>query len=80
MTQVEHIVWETHWDSSDILYGICEIQVCWHGGDSDVIVLQGSYYASINQFKNDFMALNQDTMDAMGISGISLKRIGRIIG
>ena len=75
---VEHIVWED-WNWTDKnLNGILEIEVHWHGGGTDVIIMQGTYINNgRGKFINSFITISEDTM---GVSGITLRRIGTIVG
>lgn len=76
--KVEHIVWED-WNYTDKnVYGILELDVHWHGGGTDTIIMQGTYVnrGGRGMFANSFMAIDEDTM---GVSGITLRRIGQIV-
>lgn len=76
--KVEHIVWED-WNRSDKhVYGILEIDIHWHGGGTDTLIMQGSYVNNgRGKFVNSFMAIDENTE---GVSGVSLRRIGTIVG
>ena len=77
--KVEHIVWED-WNYTDKhVYGILEIEIYWHGGGTDTLVMQGTYTnrGGRGMFANSFIAIDEDTE---GVSGVSLRRIGTIVG
>lgn len=76
--KVEHIVWE-EWNYTDKnVYGILEIDVHWHGGGTDTLIMQGTYTnrGGRGVFANSFMSIDENTM---GVSGISLRRVGTIV-
>jgi len=76
--QVEHIVWE-EWNYTDKnVFGILELDIHWHGGGTDRVIMQGTYTAiGRGMFTNQFVTVDEDTM---GVSGVTLKRIGTIVG
>jgi hypothetical protein len=76
--QIEHIVWED-WNYTDKkLTGILDIEVYWHGGGTDTVIMQGTYtHDGRGKFANSFVTISEDTM---GVSGVSLRRIGTIVG
>lgn len=73
--KVEHIIWEDYsYDPS--VSGILELEIYWHGGDKDIFIMQGTYYSlGRGSFKNTFVTIDENTM---GVSGISLLRIGHL--
>lgn len=77
--KVEHIVWE-EWNYTDKnVYGILEIEVYWHGGGTDTVIMQGTYVniGGRGMFTNAFITVDENTE---GVSGVSLRRIGTIVG
>lgn len=74
--KIEHIVWED-WNYTDKkVHGILEIEVYWHGGGTDIVIMEGTFISDgRGSFTNQFVSINEDTM---GVSGISLRRIGTI--
>jgi hypothetical protein len=76
--QVEHIVWED-WNYTDKnVFGILELDIHWHGVGTYRVVMQGTYTATgRGMFTNQFVTVDEDTM---GVSGVTLKRIGTIVG
>ena len=68
--KVEHIVWEDrNWTDKNI-HGILELDIHWHGG--------GTYmHNGRGKFVNSFVAIDGDTN--VGVSGVSLRRIGTIV-
>jgi hypothetical protein len=75
--KVEHIIWEDwNWTDKNV-YGILELEVYWHGGGSSIIIMEGTYVNNgRGKFVNSFVAIDEDTE---GVSGITLRRIGRIV-
>ena len=75
--KVEHIVWED-WNYTDKkVSGILELEVYWHGGGTDTITMEGTYTNDgRGKFINTFVTIDEDTM---GVSGVSLRRIGTIV-
>ena len=74
--KIEHIVWE---DSchDDVSKGILEIEVYWHGGGTTVILMQGTYVNNgRGSFSNEFVTIDYNTM---GVSGVGLRRVGKIV-
>jgi hypothetical protein len=75
--KIEHIVWEDSYDyTADKIYGLLEIKIYWHGGGSDTLIAQGTYHKE-GRFENRLIRIDEDTM---GVSGISLVRVGTIVG
>jgi hypothetical protein len=74
--QVEHIIWED-WNYTDKnVFGILELDIHWHGGGTDRVIMQGTYTATgRGMFTNQFVTIDDDTM---GVSGVSLLRYGYI--
>lgn len=73
--KVEHIIWEDYsYDPS--VSGILELEIYWHGGGTDLIIMQGTYTSlGRGSFKNTFVTIDENTM---GVSGISLRRVGHL--
>lgn len=47
------------------------------GGGTDIIIMEGTYVNNgRGKFVNSFVTIDEDTM---GVSGITLRRIGRIV-
>lgn len=76
--EIEHIVWED-WNYTDKnLTGILELEIYWHGGGTDITIMQGTYtHNGRGKFTNSFVTIDGDTM---GVSGVSLRRVGTIVG
>jgi hypothetical protein len=76
--EIEHIVWED-WNYTDKnIHGILELEIYWHGGGTDIIIMQGTYtHNGRGKFANSFVTIDGDTM---GVSGVSLRRVGTIVG
>jgi len=76
--QIEHIVWED-WNYDDKkVSGILELEVYWHGGGTDIVIMEGTYtHDGRGKFVNSFVTIDEDTM---GFSGMTLRRIGQIAG
>ena len=73
---VEHIIWEDwNWTDKNVT-GILELEVYWHGGGTDIIIMEGTYVNNgRGKFVNTFVTIDEDTT---GVSGITLRRIGKI--
>lgn len=77
--KIEHIVWEDSYDyTADRIYGILEIKIHWHDGGSDTLIMEGIYHKE-GIFENRLLKGRLDA-DSMGVSGISLVRVGTIVG
>ena len=74
--KVEHIVWEDSYDyTADRIYGLLEIEVYWHGGGSDCVIAEGTFYTKgRGRFENRILGTVSE--DTMGVSGVSLRRVG----
>lgn len=74
---VEHIIWEDwNWTDKNVT-GILELEVYWHGGGTDIIIMEGTYVNNDRgKFVNSFVTIDEDTE---GVSGITLRRIGQIV-
>lgn len=71
--KVEHIIWEDY-SYEPKVSGILELEIYWHGGGTDIFIMQGTYYSlGLGSFKNTFVTIDENTM---GVSGISLRRVG----
>lgn len=75
--KIEHIVWENcNWTDKKVS-GILEIEVYWHGGGTDTVIMEGTYINNgRGSFTNHFVSIDENTT---GLSGISLRRIGTIV-
>lgn len=76
--EVEHIVWQD-WNYTDKkVVGILELQIYHHGeSDSDIVIMEGTFIAEgRGKFVNSYVTIDENTM---GISGVSLRRVGEII-
>ncbi len=71
--EVEHIVWDRAPHEGRIS-GILELEVFWHGGGEDVVVIQGTFDIE----KGTLRVLHQE-ITFPGSSGILVKRVGRIV-
>ena len=74
--KIEHIIWED-WNYIDKnVFGILELEIHYHGGGTDRTIMQGTYVGRRRgMFANQFVTIDENTM---GVSGISLLRIGTI--
>ena len=74
---IEHIVWKNwNWSDKDVT-GILEISAHRHGGGSDAIIMEGTYNGNFRgKFSNRILTIDEDTM---GVSGITLLRVGEIV-
>lgn len=73
--KVEHIIWEDYSHDPKVS-GILELEIYWHGGGTDIFIMQGTY-TSLGRgcFKNTFVTIDESVM---GVSGISLRRVGHL--
>ena len=80
--EVEHIVWEDriYKDVGEKIYGLCEIELIWHGGGSDRYIAQGTYeFTDRGRFTHSHglgMTIDENTM---GLAGVNLIRVGTIL-
>jgi hypothetical protein len=74
--KIEHIIWE-EWNYTDKkVFGILELDIHYHGGGTDRVIMQGTYInMGRGMFANQFVTIDEDTM---GVSNVSLLRIGTI--
>ena len=74
--KIEHIVWEDSYDyTAERICGLLEIEVYWHGGGSDCIIAEGTFYTKgRGRFENRILGTVSE--DTMGVSGVSLRRVG----
>lgn len=77
--KIEHIVWEDSYDyTADKVSGLLEIEVIWHGGGTDRIIAEGTFFTKgRGQFKNGVLGTVDE--DTMGVSGVHLRRVGTIV-
>lgn len=77
--KIEHIVWEDSYDytADNRIYGLLEIKIYYHDGGSNTLIMQGSYHKE-GRFENRLVGRIDE--DAMGVSSISLIRVGTIVG
>jgi len=75
--EVQHIVWQD-WNCEDRkVVGILELEIFHHGSDSDIVIMEGTFIADGHgKFMNSYVTIDENTI---GISGVSLRRIGQII-
>lgn len=73
--KVEHIIWEDY-SYEDKVSGILELEIYWHGGGTNLIIMQGTY-TSLGRgcFKNTFVTIDENTIS---VSGVSLRRVGHL--
>jgi hypothetical protein len=74
--KIELIVWEDSYDyTAERIYGLLEIEVYWHGGGSDCIIAEGTFYTKgRGRFENRILGTVSE--DTMGVSGVILRRVG----
>lgn len=78
---VEHIVWEDriYKDVGEKVYGLCEIELIWHGSGSDHHIVQGTYEFTANgRFTNHALGIKLDE-NTVGLAGVNLIRVGTIV-
>lgn len=81
--KIEHIIWKDYYGSESVVEGLLEIEVYWHGGGKDTFIAEGTYNSGVDdrtfksRFKNSI--LGEVSEDTMGVSGIMLLRVGRIV-
>lgn len=73
--QVQHIVWEDY--NGGEVKGILDIEVIWHGGGRDKIIIQGTYDGH-NDITNAVFGL-MDFGNMVGVAGISVIRVGQFV-
>lgn len=77
--KVQHIVWEEH-DDRSCVFGLCEIEIFYHGGGSDTFICEGRYDDEHGKriFTSKFGS-HRISEDTEGVSGIRLIRKGTIL-
>lgn len=78
---VQHIVWndKVYGDIGEKISGICELEIFYHGGGSETIICQGVYiFEGLGKFVNRVLGI-EISRETLGVSGISLKRVGEFV-
>lgn len=77
--KIEHIVWEDSYDyTAERIHGLLEIEVYWHGGGTDRVIAEGTFYTKgRGRFENRILGTVSE--DTVGVSGVSLRRVGTIV-
>jgi hypothetical protein len=75
--EIEHIVWETSYDyTAEVIRGLLEIRVYWHGGGTDTFIAEGSFYKE-GKFAHRVLGTIDEATP--GVSGVALIRVGNIV-
>jgi len=76
---IDHILW-TPPPHEGTVYGILDVSIYYHGGDVHRVIFEGKYvfqkYPQSDYVESIFGKLDSETL---GISGVSLNRIGEIL-
>ena len=74
--KVEHIVWQDY-NHGDVK-GILELNIAWHGSDSTICIMEGTYFEKNRCFQNFALGIKIDG-DTLGVSGVSVNRVGQLV-
>ncbi len=75
---VGHIIWEDYRGAEPVVSGLLDIEIHWHGGATDRFIAEGTYTDKGRGVYQNYL-LGQINEDTMGVSGVSLRRVGTIV-
>ena len=75
--KVEHIIWEDYHGADAVVSGLLDIEIHWHGGGTDRFIAEGTYTDKGRGIYQNYL-LGQISEDTMGVSGVSLRRVGHL--
>lgn len=78
--KIQHIIWDDSVKFDPKVTGICEIEIYYHGGGSNTILVEGTYEI-INgkgKFTNRDLGISVGE-DTTGVSDVFLVRVGNIV-
>lgn len=75
--EIEHIVWQDYYGGD--VYGIIDLEIIWHGGDKDRVVMQGHFIDDgRGEFNNHVCNLSIDE-NTTGVAAVRPIRVGKIV-
>lgn len=77
---VEHIIWDDD-PSGDCVYGLCHVDIYYHGDDRPYTVLALGHFEYDQDGNGKFSErfLGSISKDTVGVSFVKLVRVGRVV-